>query len=41
MRNVTKQIAWGSTLHTVEAMKQFINILEQNDHSQIFAAQHS
>jgi hypothetical protein len=38
---VTKQTAWGSTLHAVEAMKQFINVLEQYDHSQIFAAQHS
>jgi hypothetical protein len=38
---VTKQTALGSTIHTVEAIKQFINVLEKHSHRQIFAAEHS
>jgi hypothetical protein len=38
---ITKQTAWGSTLHNAEAIKQFITVLEKNNRSQIFAAKHS
>ena len=36
----TQCLTWGSTLHTVEAMKQFVNILNKHSHRQALAAEH-
>ena len=33
-------LAWGSTLHTVEAIKQFVDVLDKHSHSQVLAAEH-
>jgi hypothetical protein len=28
-------LAWGSTLHTVEAIKQFVDVLDKRSHRQV------
>jgi hypothetical protein len=33
-------LASSSTLHTVEAIKQFVDVLDKHSHSQVFAAEH-
>jgi hypothetical protein len=29
-------LAWGSTLYTVEAIKQFVDVLDKHSHRQLF-----
>jgi len=36
----TQCLARGSTLHTVEAIKQFVDVLDKHSHRQVFAAEH-
>jgi hypothetical protein len=33
-------LAWGSTLHTVEVIKQFVNVLGKHSRRQLLAAEH-
>jgi hypothetical protein len=31
----TQCLAWGSTLHTVEAIEQFVDVLHKHNHRQV------
>jgi len=33
-------LAWGSTLHTVEAFKQFVDIFNKHSRKQVLTAEH-
>jgi hypothetical protein len=33
-------LAWGNTLHTVEAIKQLVDILDKHSRRQVLAAEH-
>jgi heme exporter protein D len=36
----TQWLAYGSTLHTVEAIKQFVDVLNKQSRRQVLAAEH-